>query len=259
MANPDHDGGHDVSSGSRLSSQSSIQLPARSLRKVIPTSKDDALRIASGSVNQTLKARAHLTAKGYLAQGSEVSYLSLALILFQIATEVKLPLLADNIKSVAFLLEDLSIDSLADRLLNSVESKLNVVVDALASTASGLDDQQRELTEMAAALTNAGTQLVETNEEVMRMLSDTSDNLLAHLDSHTQSPALPFTTAPFSLDQSGKNNAFTYAAVAQQHIPSSYANVVAKNDERAKQVIVQPASDVPEARKVFALSPNWNS
>ena len=166
MVPPDPGGGTDVASTSRLTSQDNTQSQLRAHRRTSPVSKEDALRLANGTVNQISKARSYLAAKGYLAQGADISYSGLALILFQIATEAKFPLLADNIKSVAFLLEALPIDSFADRLYEAVENKLNVVIESLALTAAGLDDQQRELTETAAALTNAGTQLAESNETV---------------------------------------------------------------------------------------------
>jgi len=132
MVTPDPGGGADVASSSHLSSQDNTQSQTRSHRQSSPSSKEDALHLANGTVNQLSKARTHLAAKGYLAQGTDTSYLGLALILFQMATETKLPLLADNIKSVAFLLAALSIDSFADQLFNTDENKLNVVIESLA-------------------------------------------------------------------------------------------------------------------------------
>ena len=250
MVAPDPGGGADVASSSRLPSQDNTQSQTRAHRRSSPSSKEDALRLANGTVNQLSKARTHLAAKGYLAQGADTSYLGLALILFQMATETKLPSLADNIKSVAFLLEALSIDLFADRLFNTVENKLNVVIESLALTAVGLDDQQQEMIETAAVLTNAGTQLVETNEAAARTLVETTDELKARMESfaHSSAPASGVTDQPDTRDP------FSYAAVTQRHIPSSHASALAKNDERARQVVIQPSPDIPEAQSLRTLS-----
>jgi hypothetical protein len=76
--------------------------------------------LASGSVVSLTKARSQLIAKGYLAQNGEISFLGLSLILFQIAADAKAPVVADNIKAVAFLLESLGVDSLSDRIVSSI-------------------------------------------------------------------------------------------------------------------------------------------
>ncbi|KIM73464.1 hypothetical protein PILCRDRAFT_15205 [Piloderma croceum F 1598] len=195
MATSDPDGSSDTV-GNQSPSQGSSQLLSHNLRKSIPTSKEDTLRITSGTVNQLSKAKLHLVSKGYLAQGVEISFLGLSLILFQITTEAKLPLLADNIKSVAFLLEVLSIDSLSDHLTTSIESKLNVVIESLALTASNLDDQQQELQENTAGLVNAALQIAETTNNATLALSKVMGDIRHCLETMPQAPI--HTLAPTS-------------------------------------------------------------
>ena len=76
MANSNEAGsnGSDVGSNSPSTSQGGSQAHSRSLRRSIVGSKEEALRIASGNVNQLSKAKSHLAAKGYLTQGSDISH-----------------------------------------------------------------------------------------------------------------------------------------------------------------------------------------
>jgi len=96
-----------------------------------------------------------LISKGYLIQGSKISLLGLSLILFQIAAEAKLPALADSIKAVAFLIESLGIDSISDRVVNSIDAKLLSLFESIESSVASLKAKDEELGESAQAIANA--------------------------------------------------------------------------------------------------------
>jgi hypothetical protein len=215
---------------------------------LIVGSKEEALHIACSNVNHLLKAKSHLTAKGYLTPGLDISSLGLSLILFQIVADAKAPLLSDNIKAVAFLLEAITIDAISDRIVDSVDLKLKSSLDSWTTSSDRLDDQQQELAENTAALVNAGMQLLENNKKLSQSLDDVTGSLRDRvaLDSVGlgEGGSMPSINGPSPV---------TYAAVSQCFLPPSHASVLAKHDERTRQIIIQPVPDAPETQSLSSL------
>jgi hypothetical protein len=81
MATSEPDGGSDVAPLHPSNSSAPSSHPC-SLRKSVPPTKEEALRLASGSIGSLTKARSQLITKGYLAQNGEISFLSPSLIFF---------------------------------------------------------------------------------------------------------------------------------------------------------------------------------
>src|SRR5229473_1182546 len=106
-------------------------LRPRTIRKDLPSSKEDAVRIASGNVKSLSAAKALLSSKGYLPVDWSQSLAGMALILFQLAADTKAPATADLIKSVAFLLEDADQETTGQRLTDAVEAHLVSIMLAL--------------------------------------------------------------------------------------------------------------------------------
>lgn len=159
-------------------------------------------------------------------------------------------MLSDNIKAVAFLLEAITVDSLLDRIVNSADLKLKDSLDSLTTLSDRLDDRQQELVENTAALINAGFQLLEYNGKLSRSLEDLTGRL-----GNRMAPT------PAGLEEEGGSMPFmngsnpaTYAAVSQRFLPPSHVSVLAKHNERARQIIIQPAPDVPETLSLRSLS-----
>lgn len=225
-------------SSSPSTNRSSSSQP-RSSRHSIPTNKEDALHLASGNVNQLSKARSHLVSKGYLTQGDTISFFGLSLILFQIVADSKVPLLADNIKSVAFLLETLEVDSISDQIANSVNVKIKGTLDSLVSSAANLESCDEELGLSVSVISNVALQLAETTNESSSSINDTAGRLQNQIAKQLSSPVM----AP--QENPGINPIpLTYAAAtAQPHIPPSHTNAIVRHEVRLHQIIIQPAPD----------------
>lgn len=238
MSTSDPGGGDDVSSHPSSQAGSKVSSSQRSLRKSPPTSKEEALRLASGSINRLSGAKAHLVSKGYLIQGGEISLLGLSLILFQIAAEAKLPALADSIKAVAFLLEVLGVDSISERVASSIDAKLTGLLVSLESSVASLEAKDEELGDSAQAIANAAIQIVEATDDSSRSINDAADRLRNHLDKRAldTSSAVNSQTSPLSYA----------AAVARPRIPLAHASAISRYEERARQIIIQPSSDALE-------------
>lgn len=229
--------GDDASSQSSSRASSKTPPTQRSLRKSPPSSKDDALRIASGSINRLSGAKAHLVSKGYLIQDGDISFLGLSLMLFQIAAEAKLPALADSIKAVAFLLEAMSVDSISDRVVKSIDAKLLALFDSIESSVANLETKDEELGESAQAIANAALQISESTNDSSRSINEAADRLRIHLDKQSTDAS----------DTSNMQNPpRSYAAAAKARIPLAHASAVSKHEERARQIIIQPSSDALE-------------
>lgn len=85
MATSDARRDDDVTQSSETpTSSAGPTLQSRTSRHVILPTKEQAIHLASGNVNQLLKARAHLTAKGFMTQGDGISLLGMLLIPFQV-------------------------------------------------------------------------------------------------------------------------------------------------------------------------------
>ncbi|KIM83197.1 hypothetical protein PILCRDRAFT_783304 [Piloderma croceum F 1598] len=191
MAPSDPDDGNDPT-GSQSPNQGSSQPLSRNLRKSVPASKEEALRIASGNISHLLKAKTHLVSK-----------------------------------------------------------------ESLALSTSGLDDQQQELQENTVGLVNAALKMVETSNEVTLALSEAMDGLQNQLE--IMPKTLKLTPATVNTANglpaiAGNADPLTYAAITHRHLPPSHANALARNVERTCQIIIQPASDTPEALGLHSLS-----
>jgi hypothetical protein len=257
MASTDPRGG-DAASNAPSSSQGNTSAQAHLLRRHSPTSKEEAICTASGSVNQTSKAKPHLVAKGYLSQGTEVTYSGLSLILFQIASDAKTPLLTDNIKAVAFLLEGLAFDMAADRIFRAVDLKLENVLDSLTVSASRFEDLQQELARSVDAFINAGTHMMEGNDSARQSLVEVMEDLQLHVEKIANVPVLSGPIIPNMLTHpdsvSVNNPPLTYAAVAQRPPPLMHATAVARYDERLRQIAIQPDPESTESQGLHMLS-----
>src|SRR5713226_8528099 len=125
-------------------------LRPRTIRKDLPSSKEDAVRIAGGNVKSLSAAKALLSSKGYLPIDWSQTLAGIALILFQLAADTKVPTTADLIKSVAFLLEDADQESIGQRLADAVESRLVGIMSALEDSAAKVEERVQCLEESAA-------------------------------------------------------------------------------------------------------------
>jgi hypothetical protein len=256
MASTDPGGG-DAASNAPSSSQGNTSTQARLLRRHSPTYKEEAIHMASGSVSQASKAKPHLVAKGYLSQGTEVTYLGLSLILFQIASNAKTPLLTDNIKAVAFLLEGLAFDIAADRIFRALDLKLENVLDLLTVSASKFEDLQQELAGNIDAFINTGTHLMEGNDSARQSLVEVTEDLQLHVEKIANAPILSApasTSASVQPDTISNNPLLTYAAAAQRPPPLAHATAVARYDERLRQIVILPDLESPESQGLHMLS-----
>jgi hypothetical protein len=228
MATSEPDGRDDVAPVLSPSNSSATSSCPRSLRKAVPTTKEEALHLASGSVVSLTKARSQLIAKGYLAQNGKISFLSLSLILFQIAVDAKTPVVVDSIKAAAFLLESLGVDTLSDHIVSSINAKLLNTTEALDMSINNLENMEEELGMTMAALANAVLQLKETSEDSLQLLNDAADRLRNHMDkqniTQAQVQAVPNQANSQTLPSS-------YANVARSHIPLAHTNAIGRHSE----------------------------
>lgn len=196
MSNSGQGRGNDIAPAHPLSNSSSHLSQPCNLRKSIPNNKGDALQLASGNVVNLMKARVHLVLKGYLAQNSEINILGLSLILFQIAADAKVPLVADNIKVVAFLLEAVEIDLISDCLVELINTKLMAPLDSMDSSINRLEAWGEEMENAVAASANVALQLKELGNDMTHAISDTTDSLHnfisgSNLTQHQSAPPHP--------------------------------------------------------------------
>ena len=168
--------------------------------------------------------------------------------LFQIAADTKAPVTADNIKSVAFLLESWGVDSIADHIVNSLDAKFTHIIDSLDSTVTNLESREEELGESTMTIANTVLQLVETTNDSSKSIGDAADRVRNQVDRQLANQ----TSAP-NVQPGDVAAPLSYAAAAAKtHIPLAHVSAVAKQDERKCQIIIQPD---PDSRESFrALS-----
>lgn len=239
MSPTDTGAGDDASSQDSSRASSKAPQSQRLLRKSPPPSKDDALHIASGSVNRLSAAKTHLVSKGYLSQGADISLFGLSLILFQIAADAKLPAIADNIKSVAFLLEAFGVDGISDRISSSIDAKLAGIIDSIESSIASLGARDEELGESTQVIANAALQITEATNDSSHSINEAADRIRVQLSKQSSDPP------PSSQSQNAPTS--YAAAAARPRIPLAHASAIARHEERARQIIIQPALDALEA------------
>jgi hypothetical protein len=244
MATSDTGGGDDAPSTSATpTSSAGPTSQSCTSRRVIQPMKEQAIRVASGNVNQLSKARAHLTAKGFMTQGDNVSLLGMSLILFQIAAEAKTPTIADNIKVAAFLIETLGVDSITERIMGSMDAKFMRIFDSLDAAVANLESRDEEMGESASTISNAVLQLIEVTNDSSKSLGDAADRVRNQVDRQALAQANTTDEQP-----RGDTDQHSYAAVtARTHVPLAHANAVAKQDERTRQIVIQPDVDSLES------------
>jgi hypothetical protein len=237
-------------------------LRPRTIRKDLPSSKEDAVRIAGGNVKSLSAAKALLSSKGYLPIDWSQTLAGIALILFQLAADTKAPTTADLIKSVAFLLEDADQESIGQRLADAVESRLVGIMSALEDSAAKVEERVQCLEESAAMMDNVALQFSETSDEAARAINAGTVELRAHIDSipsHLVPPPSPSRDAPDAQILSSAApvtnlSPFTYAAITKRSLPASHAKMLARFDERERQVIIDPVASENGTRELGNLS-----
>ena len=139
-------------------------------------------------------------------------------------------------------------DSITDRIANSMEAKFTRIIDSLDSAVTSLESRDDELGETAMTISNAVLQLVEATNDSSRSIGDAADRVRNQVDRQVSAQTLALNA------QTDSNPApLSYAAAtAKTHVPLVHAGAVAKQDERTRQIIIQPDADSLESFRALS-------
>lgn len=247
-------------------------------RKNKPTNlltREGAIDKAPGGVKTLEKAMAYLSSKGYVPDAAPLNLVTISFILFQLAATTHSATDSNGIKAIAFLLEEINVDKLAETLADRIGATLDEKIRAFGQSTqevraqdvrdfqetvkeqrNELEEVRRGIKEAAAVMAKGkedleGTQaslenaVGEIAEVLSSSLRDISEqvNVIISPDTYANfSPPSHPPAPPALVAQPQPTDAFSYAAVTRTHLPSTHATNITRNNDKRRQFTILPAS-----------------
>lgn len=237
-------------------------------------SREEALTKAPGNLRAPEKAMAYLSEHGYAPDGADLSLHTIAFILFQLAAGSSSATDSDGIKAVAYLLEELDIhgiaQNLSDRVTDKISDKINDVGQALIDAKEnevaylkmsgelqqkGLQAVREEILEAAAQLAKGTEEMEGTQNSMENTVGEIAEffqqsiveikeqvAIITSPESYGTTPRIALPITSLTPSQPQPTDTFSYAQVTGQHLPSTHASNITRNNDKRRQFTIQPAN-----------------
>lgn len=235
----------------------------------VTLAREDAIAAAPGDLKVPEKAIGYLSSQGYAPPDAELSLATLSFILLQLAAASGSATDSNGIKAVAFLLEEISTHglamSLADRIMGRINEQVSEVAQTLVSAKAKEVEyfrtsalEQKKGLEVVRAEVSKATEQMERSRDGLEGTTNSLENAVGEvaeffktsidqiseqvlaITSH-EAPANSQTATRSPATSSTPADPFSYAAATRQHLPSTHASIISRNNDKRRQFTIHPA------------------
>jgi hypothetical protein len=245
--------------GSRATSQTPASQPnppppsnearrtsARTNNKPLSPSEREKARVdAVKEVSTVAEAVAKLESRQFSVPDQEYTNTHLASILFQLTATLPAEG-ASIVKAVAILVNELDLDSHADRMANSLMDTLAGPMEEYIQMGASIQKHADRVIDGHESIENCVIEMVSRVGNLHDAFRDTQEkadantlavqHMIANLKSHLDSPPGPITSPP-----PPPHAPNSYASRARAQLPAVHNKVMARNEERQRQVLFTKA------------------